>query len=308
MTLSVPRLLLLREVAARGTIAAAAEAVAYTPSAVSQQLAKLEAEVGAPLLERHGRGVALTELGRIAVEQADSVFKSLDRAEAAIAAAKGTTAGRVAVAAFPSGLTEIVAPAARQLQHDNPELRLEILQMEDNDSVAELRLGTIDVALLQDYSHLPKRAPADLSAHPMVDDPLMVAIPRAWPEEPGATLATFRDVAWISEPAGTPAAQALEHAAKRARFTPDIRYRVEDFTVTRALVAEGLGVALIPQLAARQATEGIRLIPIPRHNMVRRIYAATRHEEVERPTVKVTLMALRAAAGRMGGGAPGAGS
>lgn len=296
MPLSVPRLMLLREVAARGTIAAAAEAVAYSPSAVSQQLTKLEAEIGAPLLERHGRGVALTELGRIAVEQADLLFRSLDQAAAAIDAARGTTAGRVAVAAFPSGLTELVAPAAHMLSQSAPDLRLEASQMEDNTSIAELRLGTIDVALLQAYSHLPRPRHNDLSTVALLDDPLMLAIPSTWEERSGATLATFRDVPWIAEPAETPAGRALEQAARAADFIPDIRYRVEDFTVTRALVAEGLGVALIPQLASSKSPEGVRLIAIPRQNMVRRIYAATRHEEIQRPTVRVALEALQSVA------------
>jgi DNA-binding transcriptional LysR family regulator len=293
MTLSVPRLMLLREVAARGTIAAAADAVAYTPSAVSQQLTKLEAEIGAPLLERHGRGVALTELGRIAVEQANVLFLTLDRASAAIDAARGTTAGRIGIASFPSGLTELVAPAAQSLSETAPELRLAAWQMEDNASIAELRLGTVDLALLQAYSHLPQPKHNDLSTTALLDDPLMLAIPSTWDERSGATLATFHDVPWISEPAETPAGRALEHAARAADFTPDIRYRVEDFTVTRALVAEGLGVALIPQLASSKSTEGVRLIRIPRQNMVRRIYAATRHDEIQRPTVRATLDALQ---------------
>lgn len=297
--LSVPRLLLLREVAARGTIAAAAEAVAYTPSAVSQQLAKLEAEVGAPLLERHGRGVTLTELGRIAVEHADDVFRSLDRAEAAIDVAKGTVAGRVGIASFASGVTELVAPAARSLSESSPRLRVEASQMEDNDSVAELRLGTVDIALLQEYSHTPHRPLAGLSAHPLLDDPLMLAVPSEWGERSAASVASYHDVPWISEPPETPAGQALEYAARRAKFTPDVRYRVADFRTTRALVARGLGVALIPRLAATDMTGGVQLVPLPRQKMLRHVYAATRHEEVLRPTVGVTLEALQAAADKI---------
>lgn len=294
--LSVPRLLLLREVAARGTIAAAAEAVAYTPSAVSQQLAKLESEVGAPLLERHGRGVALTELGRIAVENADDVFRSLDRAEAAIDLAKGVVAGRVGIASFASGVTELVAPAAHSLSDSSPQLRVEVAQMEDNDSVSELRLGTVDIALLQEYSHTPRRPTAGLSAHPLLDDPLMLAVPSDWEERPTPSVASYQDVPWISEPPETPAGQALEYAARRAKFTPDVRYRVADFRTTRALVARGLGVALIPRLAATDMTGGVRLVPLPRHRMLRHVYAATRHEEVLRPTVGTTLDALKTAA------------
>ena len=121
--LDVPRLRLLREVAARGTIAAAAGALAYTPSAVSQQLTKLEKEVGAPLLERSGRGVALTEVGRALVAHADDVFRALDRAEAAAEAAKGVVGGTLRVGAFASAATEIVAPAIRALRVRAPHLR-----------------------------------------------------------------------------------------------------------------------------------------------------------------------------------------
>lgn len=295
--LSVPRLLLLREVAARGTIAAAAEAVAYTASAVSQQLAKLETEVGAPLLERHGRGVALTELGRIAVEHADEIFKSLDRAEAAIDVAKGTIVGRVGIASFSSGITELVTPAARRLRDSAPNLQVEVSQLEDNDSITELRLGTADIALLQEYTNAPTRRTAGLSSHSLLDDPLMLAVPAAWDERSVNSLAAYRDEIWIAEPADTAAGQALDYAARTAEFTPDIRYRVVDFRTTRALVAAGLGVALIPRLAATDMTHGVRLVALRQQKMKRHIYAATRHEEVQRPTVRVTLDALREAAG-----------
>ena len=143
---------------------------------------------------------------------------------------------------------------------------------------------------------MPAPTHRDLTTIALLDDPLMLAIPSTWEVRPSATLATYRDEPWIAEPAETPARRALEHAARSADFTPDIRYRVEDFTVTRALVAEGLGVALIPQLASSKSTEGVRLIPIPRQNMVRHIYAATRHDEIQRPTVRAALDALQDAA------------
>jgi molybdate transport repressor ModE-like protein len=289
--LDVARLRLLREVAARGTIAAAAKALAYTPSAVSQQLSKLEKEVGAPLLERSGRGVALTEVGRTLVAHSDEVFRALDRAEAAAEAAKGVVGGSLRVGAFASAATEIVAPAIRSLRVSAPQLRVELSEMEDPESIVGLRLGHLDLIVLQDFTHVPSRTPTGLTRHPLVDDPLVLAVPREWGIATVSSLDELRDRPWIAEPEENPSGRALRHACRAAGFEPEIRYQVLSFQVMAALVARGLGVALVPALVVRGRETGLQIIQLP--GVVRHIYAATRHERVQRPAVRATLEAIR---------------
>jgi len=295
--LDVHRLRLLREVAARGTIAATARALAFTPSAVSQQLSKLETEVGAPLLERSGRGVRLTEVGKVLVAHADVVLRALDRAEVAAHEARGDIGGTLRVGAFASAGTELVAPAIRTLERRAPRLRVELSELEDPDSIVGLRLGELDLIILQDFTNVPSRTPTGLTRHPLLDDPLVLAIPRSW-EPPGSdALAELADRPWIAEPEANPSGRALRHVCRAAGFEPDIRYETLSFQVMAALVARGLGVALVPKLVVRRGRSGIRLIEMP--GMQRTIYAATRHEQVQRPAVRIALEAIRDAAARI---------
>ncbi len=295
--LDVKRLRLLREVAARGTIAAAADALAFTPSAVSQQLAKLETEVGAPLLERSGRGVSLTEVGQILVAHSDVVFRALDRAEAAAHEARGDVGGTLRVGAFASAGTELVAPAIRTMARTAPRLRVELAEMEDPDSIVGLRLGELDLILLQEFTHVPTRTPTGLTRHAVMDDPLVLAIPREWRLGEVSSLTELADRPWIAEPEANPSGRALRHACRTAGFEPDIRYQTLSFQVMAALVGRGLGVALVPSLVVRRRRTGITLVDVP--GMLRHISAATRHAQVQRPAVRLALNAIREAAGAL---------
>ncbi len=292
--LDVHRLRLLREVAVIATIAAAAEALAFTPSAVSQQLSKLETEVGAPLLERSGRGVALTDVGQTLVAHSDAVFRALDRAEAAAEEARGDIGGTLRVGAFASAGTELVAPAIRSLGRSAPRLRVELRELEDPVSIVGLRLGELDLIILQDFTNVPSRTPTGLSRHHLIDDPLVLSIPRSWRLESSTSLAQLGDRPWIAEPEANPSGRALRHACRAAGFEPEIRYEVQSFQVMAALVARGLGVALVPGLVVRRQRTGLHLIDTP--GLSRHIYAATRHEQVQRPAVRVALDAVREAA------------
>ncbi len=292
--LDVTRLRLLREVAARGTIAATARALAFTPSAVSQQLAKLETEVGAPLLERSGRGVRLTDAGRVLVAHSDVVFRALDRAEAAVQESLGDIGGTLRIGAFASAATELVAPAIRTLGRTAPRLRVELAELEDPDSIVGLRLGELDLILLQDFTNVPTRTPTGLTRHPILDDPLVLAAPRTWRIGSVLSLSALAERPWIAEPEANPSGRALRHACRAAGFEPDIRYHALSFQVMAALVGRGLGVALVPSLVVHRRRTGITVVEMP--PLTRHIYAATRHEQVQRPAVRAALAAIREAA------------
>src|SRR3954465_13497859 len=146
MMLDLRRLRLLRELPERGPIAAGADALRFTPSAVSQQLAILERESGVPLLERAGRGVRLTDAALVLAGHAEALLERAALAEADLAAAAGTVAGRARIAGFESVALRLALPAIRALGRDAPRLRCELLELEPEEALPALALG--DVALV----------------------------------------------------------------------------------------------------------------------------------------------------------------
>src|SRR2546423_6423635 len=169
--LDLRRLRLLRELSERGTIAAVADALRFTPSAVSQQLAALEAEAGVQLLVRAGRGVRLTDAALVLVGHADGLLERAAVAEAELAAAAGTVAGRGRVASFQSVALRIVIPAFEALARDAPRLRCELVEAEPEQSLPALALGDIDLALGDEWPHQPWRVPPGLGRPELLRDP-----------------------------------------------------------------------------------------------------------------------------------------
>ncbi|HEY7564542.1 MAG TPA: LysR family transcriptional regulator, partial [Acidimicrobiia bacterium] len=175
--LDLKRLRFLREVAERGTITAAAEALAYTPSAISQQIAILEDEVGIQLLERQGRNVALTQAGKVLVARSDDVFDAVERATTAVSEAAGEVAGNVVVGALQSVMATLLPEAVRTLTADHPRVDLHLVELGHNDASRELRLGALDVAVDQNYSHVPNRTHRGMIKHKILDEALFLAVP-----------------------------------------------------------------------------------------------------------------------------------
>ena len=297
--LDVHRLNMLREVAQRGSIHAAATSLAYTPSAISQQLSKLEKEVSAQLLERTGRGVRLTEMGRIVVDGSWDVFASLDRLEATIDSARGEIHGEVRVGAFASAAIEIVSPAIVRLADTHPNVTVLIEQLEDQDSLVELRLGTLDIAIVQDFTHVVAQPPKGLRRRTLHEDPMVLAVPRSWGVGRVDALADLADRPWIAEPDANPSARAFLRVCRDAGFEPEIRYRTDDFHVMEALVAKGLGAAVVTVMSSSGSTDAVELLPMPGEALVRHVYTATRHVEIARPKVRVVLDEMHRVAGTL---------
>ena len=221
--------------------------------------------------------------------------------EATIDVARGEVHGEVHVGAFASAAIELVSPAIVLLADRHPAVEVHIEQLEDQDSVVGLRLGTLDLAIVQDFTHVPSRATKGLRRRSLHDDPMVLALPRSWGMAHIADLAELADRPWIGEPDANPSARALLRACRDAGFEPQVRYRTEDFHVMEAIVAKGLGVAMVTTLSSSGPTEDVVVIPVPGAPLVRHIYAATRHVEIARPKVSVLLKALREVAGRLAG-------
>jgi DNA-binding transcriptional LysR family regulator len=298
--LDLRRVRLLRELAARGTIAAVADALQFTPSAVSQQLAILEREAGVPLLERAGRGVRLTDAALTLVEHADALLERAALAEADLAAAAGTVTGRARVAGFQSVLLKLAIPAIEALARDAPRLRCELVEAEPEQAIPALALGDIDLVLADEWQHQPRHLPPSLERHELLSDPVNVVLPEAHPaleRHAGAVpLAELANEPWAT---GHPAMGWEEMTQRICRelggFEPDIRFRANDANVSLALVARGLALALIPDLPLVGGRPGVAIRPIAESEVTRAIFAVTRAADAARPSTQALLAAIRTA-------------
>lgn len=293
--LDVRRLHMLKTVAARGSIAAAAQSLALSPGAVSQQLSALRRDVGVELLRPDGRTVALTEAGRVLLEHADRILAAVQEAESAVAAIKGTVGTTATLAALPSTVARIVAPALTALGSDHPQLTVTCL-VTDQAQLRELTLGTVDVVLGQRYHHLPDATPQGIKVSPLLDDPLLVVTAADQGAERPVALRELASHSLAVPPPTTDCGQAVLHACHQAGFTPTTRYLTADIAAQLALARAGLATALVPRTAIDPATPGIRTAPIEDRPILRLLFAATRRTESANPTTPAVVAALRTAA------------
>jgi DNA-binding transcriptional LysR family regulator len=303
--LELRRLQLLHELHERGTIAAVAEALRYTPSAVSQQLAVLERQAGVALLEKAGRGVRLTDAALVLVGHADALLDRAERAEADLAAAAGTVAGRARVASFQSVALRLAAPALQELARDAPGLRCELVEAEPEQSLPALALGDVDLVLADEWQHQPHARPSGVDRRDLHRDPLLVILAADHPaacRHPGVIpLVELAEEPWVT---GHPGMGWVEMTNRTCRelggFDPDVRHRANDSVLALALVARGLAVTLLPELVAPTVQPGVVARPIAGGTVHRTIYAATRSTDARRPSVQALLGAVRAEARDLG--------
>jgi DNA-binding transcriptional LysR family regulator len=296
--LDVRRLRVLRELAARGTIAATAEALSFTPPAISQQLAMLEREVGVALLERDGRSVKLTDAARTLVAHTETVLAQLEVAEADLAGLAGAVAGRLRVAAFQTAAKTFVAETVGALRRDHPALELAVDDLEPADSLAALRLGELDVAVVHEYPFAPRTRHPGFAFTALAEDPLHVAVRAgdALAERTAIRLADLAGATWIAGHEGTACHDIVVRAGRAAGFEPAIAGRTNDFTLVYELVAAGLGVSLIPALAVEPDCAGVRTLPLVAPALTRHIFAAVRAGSESRPSVRTALDYMQNAA------------
>ncbi|WP_030260552.1 LysR family transcriptional regulator [Streptomyces pyridomyceticus] len=285
--LDVRRLRLLRELAHLGTIAAVAEALSFSPSAVSQQLSVLEKEAGVPLLERTGRRVALTPAGLGLVRHAESVIALLEQADAELAHAKQGLAGPLRIGTYPSAARAIIPALLAELAGWHPGLEPMVTEVDPAAVGAALRAGELDVALVHEYDLVPAEPEPGLGVtRPVFSEPMYLAA-----RAPG-TIAEQHGAPWIMSPPGTLCHTMTVRACEAAGFTPRIRHQIDDFTTVLALVAAGQGVALIPHLGAAQPPPGVVLTRLP---VYRRTRAAFRAGAGSHPAISAFVSALHTA-------------
>ena len=294
--LDLVRLRVLDSVARLGSVTAAARELHYSQPSVSHHLSRLEAETGAQLLQRVGRGVRLTEAGRLLADRAAEIVGRVDSAAAELSAHVGLNAGRVRLAGFASAMSSLVPQAAAALAARHPGLTLSLTDTHPPEALQMLRTGQVDVAVIFRYDDTAPEDPGIRLVH-LLDDPLYLLTPSSRsPGKPSVrppTLADLRDEPWI---AGCDRCRAhlLEMCAEEG-FTPRIASSSDDMVVIQALVAAGMGAATIPGLALRSARlAGITDVVLP--GSFRHIYAATYGEPPDPPATAALLTALQGVA------------
>ncbi|MEC3954937.1 LysR substrate-binding domain-containing protein [Nocardia sp. CDC153] len=295
--LDVRRLRLLRELAHRKTIAAVADALTYTPSAVSQQLTALEREAGVPLLERTGRSVTLTPAALRLVEHTETILAVLEQATAELASARTELTGTLRIGAFPTAVHTILSPALVTLSRDHPRLELLVTELDPAAAPAALRAETLDIALLQEYDYVPLAPEPGLDTEPLFEETVHLATltpdhSEATPNPAPNPLAAHADSQWIAATPGTLCHEMTVRACLAAGFTPRIRHHADDFGTVLALVAAGQGVSLVPDLGARAVPKTVTLTALSTH---RRTHLAYRRGTGTNPIVAAARTALHAA-------------
>ena len=309
--LDVTRLRVLVAVARYGSVTAAARALNYAQPSVSHHLARLEAETGTKLIQRAGRGIRLTDAGRLLAERAAEVIGRLDAAENELAAYTGLRAGRLRLAAFPSALGTIVPAAAAMLREHQPGVDLRLTEAEPPEALRMLRAGYVDVALVFRYSAEPdglavtgrEGETADdesgidlaegLREKLVLDEPVHLVTSAQAGQEPPAELTGYARHRWI---AGCDRCRAnLLRQCALAGFTPKIAFTTDDYVAVQALVAADLGVSTLPALCLRAARNpGIRTVPLP--GARRYVFAVRYGNPPDPPAVNLLIEVLRAAA------------
>lgn len=282
--LDLARLRVLAAVARHGSVTAAARALRYAQPSVSHHLARLEAETGSHLVQRVGRGIRLTDAGRMLAERAEEILGRLDAAEAELAAHTGLRAGRVRLVAFPSALGTFVPQAAAAFAADHPGVELRFAEAEPADAARLLRTGEVDVALLFAYPETSTAEDDGLRRTALLTEPIYLVVPAGLP---GDLLGDHAARRWI---AGCERCRThLVRSCQAAGFHPDIAYTTDDYVAAQALVAAGLGVTTLPGLAlTAQRHPGVRVVRLPGNE---RVISAATHGEAPDPPATTALLA-----------------
>jgi DNA-binding transcriptional LysR family regulator len=298
--LDLRRLRFLRELDARGTVHSAARALGYTPSGISQQLATLEREAGAKLLERTGRNVRLTDAGRALVRHAAVLLDGMEAAEAEVAAiAAGQPAGVVRVSAFQSAFLRIVAPAVAALARSHPGIRVEVTEAEVEEAVPSLRLRQLDAVVGDEYSGQPRPVHGDLARESLVREQVRLVLPDTHPQasDQRVRMAQLAGARWAACQPGTGHREMQIRTCREfGVFEPDLRYASDDFLILVEMVRTAGACALLPDLVLGYGVPGVAVRSLAEGTIDREVFLLTRATRT--PAIEAVAAALHHAAPR----------
>ncbi len=297
--LEMRRLRLLRELKLRGTIGAVADALSFSPSSVSQQLAQLEREAGVPLLRRVGRRVVLTPQAEILVEHTTALLERLERAETEVNASLANVSATIREAAFQSALLALVPPALTILRDDYPDLRVEITMREPESGLHDVWARDHDLVIAEQYPAHAAPRPADLDREELCVDPLRLGLPPG--RDDVRSISDARRLPWVMEPAGTASRHFAEQVCRVAGFEPDVRYVTADLQAHIDLVRGGHAASVLPDLVWAGREPDVRLIGLP-GSPRRTVCTSSRVGSLVRPGIRACRDALARAVEVMGPG------
>ncbi len=276
--LDVKRLNILREVSVQGSFSAAADALYLSQSAVSQQIATLEREVGMKLLDRTREGPKLTDAGRVLVSHAEAAIARLDEAERELASIAGLEGGELRLASFPSASATLLTEAVSIFHRRHPNVRLSVVDAEPEESLPRLRGGELDLALTFDYRTTPAPAERDLERVPVLTESMYVALPteHELAAREVVPLAALADEEWLCGTSPSTCAEAIFIACRGVGFEPRIGFESDDYHVMQGFIAAGLGVTLLPDLALPTLRSDVVVRVTDPPAPERRVWAAAR--------------------------------
>ncbi|HYE86322.1 MAG TPA: LysR family transcriptional regulator [Vicinamibacterales bacterium] len=288
--LNLDRLRALHAVSAHGSIIAAAETLNVTTSAVSQQLAKLEQETGQQLLERHGRGVRLTDAAATLVLRTHRVLSLLEEAEAELESSDTAVAGQIVIAAFATAARGLAPQAIRGLRKHYPQLAITFHEQEPHESIPRLVRRDVDLIIINDWQNAPIALPEGLTKAPLFDDVADIALPPGHPLSRAKTL-RLTDLAgeeWIAWPSGSICHDFLMHTLRKQGSEPKIAHTAGEYQTQLALVAAGLGCCVLPRLGRGTVPKGVTVVPSG-PALRRHVYAAWRTHSTRRAAIQAAV-------------------
>ncbi|MDQ4491323.1 LysR family transcriptional regulator [Sinomonas sp. ASV486] len=296
--LEIRRLRLLRELSIRGTLAGVAEALAYSPSSVSQQLALLEKEAGVELMRKSGRGVVLTPAAEVLVGRTEELLAALERTEAELAASESEVQGTVRVAVFQTAVLALMPTALRTLRERHPLLRVEMVQHEPETALRETWARSFDVVVAEHYPHHAAPHYPGLDRERLTEDAIRLALPPAGAGpafDAARRLSEAAHLPWVMEPHGAASRHWAEQACRAAGFEPDVRYETADLQAHVRLVESGNAVALLPDLVWAGRLPAARLVTLDGAPQ-RVVFTSVRASGARSPVMLAVRQALEEAA------------
>jgi DNA-binding transcriptional LysR family regulator len=292
--LDLGRLRALHAVASHGSVGAAASALGFTPSAVSQQIAKLERETRTTLLERRGRGVALTDAAFQLARTAGEVLALVEEAEVTLEEQRGAAVGELSIGAFATAARGLLPSVLVELAADHPALDLRTVELDPPEAIETVARGELDLVVVHDWHNAPLAVPESLCRREIGKDVAEVVLPVTHPLADRAELVPG-DLAgerWVCQPPGTICHGWLMNTFREVGVEPDLAHRVGEYQTQLALLARGVGVGLLPRLGRGALPPSVRVVPL-RPTPTRRVFAVWRARASRRPAITAALGALR---------------
>ncbi len=292
--LNPSRLRVLTEVVSRGSFSAAAEALSYTQSAVSQTIARLEAETGAPLVVRDRAGVRPTAAGATLIQHAESILAQIEAAEADLQAVLGLRGGLLRMASFPSAGATLMPLAIATFRERHPDVALSLAEDEPEEIAPRLRAGEFDLALLFEFPGEGDALSTGLHTVTLLEDPLYAAIPRTHrlARKQALSLADLQAEDWVQTSAASPCARHVVRSCLNAGFEPRVTFESDDYETVQGLVAAGVGVALVPRLALTRVRPGLVVRELAPSSPTRDVLAATLPGAAAAPAARTMMLIL----------------